>query len=272
MALRVPSLLVEYRARPALGTGVPLDHAQELARLGELRKKAFFVAKLARVHAAPATVESDRMLQMQHLVKQNVFNRVARHARVVEHTADDDCVVRRIIVAKTAASVVLAPGKLRTSHESVKETPVEVVEDLLKMVVMSASGADMFASAHLPHEPRLGGDVVAGNIAAITGVVGAINGLAIQLGEQNVRNRVQYRFRSAFQKVGEPNIEFSLAHADRVVDGNKGIETRVQGRCGRSGSKFAIGFVENFAELWRHVRGRVARPAILIKIAESTKI
>lgn len=214
------------------------------------------------MHAAPAAVESDRMLQMQHLVKQNVFNRVARHARVVEDAADDNGVVGRIIVAKTAAGVVLAPGKLRTSHKSMEESQIEVVEDFLKMVVTPTRRADVLASAHLSHEVGLSGHVVAGDIAPITGVVAAVNRLAIQLGEQNVCNRVQHRFRSAFKKIGEPDIEFSLAHADRVVDGNKRIETRVQGRCGRAGSKFAIGFAKDFGELWRHVEKRLAEAAI----------
>ena len=88
-----------------------------------------------------------------------------------------------IVVAEAAAGVVLAPGKLRAAHEPVEEAAVEVVENFFQMIVMAAGGADVLASAHLADEARLGGNVVAGDIAAITGAVGAIDRLAIKLGE-----------------------------------------------------------------------------------------
>ena len=196
---------------------------------------------------------------MQHLVKQNVFDGVARHAWVVENAADDDGVMCRVVVAKAAAGVVLAPGKLRASQESVEEAAVEVVKDLFQMVVVSAGGADVLASAHLPDESRLGGHVVAGNIAAITGAVHAIDRLAIKLGEQDVGDRLQHGLGRAFQQIGQANVELSLAQPDSVVDGNERIKTNVHGRRGRARAKFAIGFVKDFGELWRHVEGRVAR-------------
>ena len=97
------------------------------------------------------------MLQVQHLVEQDVFHRVAGHAWMVEDAADDDGVVGGIVVAETAAGVVLAPGKLRASHESVKEAAVEIVEDFFQMVVVAAGGADVLASAHLAHQAGFGG-------------------------------------------------------------------------------------------------------------------
>ena len=199
---------------------------------------------------------------MQHLVEENVFDGVARHARMVEDAADDDGIVRRVVVAEAAAGVVAAPGKLRASHESVEEATVEVVEDFFQMVMMAAGGADMLASAHLADEPRFGGNVVACDIAAITGAVIAINRLTIKLGEQDVSDRVQHRFRSAFEEIGKADVELSLAQADGVVDGDESIETHVHGRRGRAGTEFAIGFVEDFGELWGHVERRVAEAGI----------
>ena len=69
------------------------------------------------------------VLQVQHLVVENVFDGVARYARVIEDAADDDSVMSRVVVAETAPGVVLAPGELRTTHESVEEATVEVFED-----------------------------------------------------------------------------------------------------------------------------------------------
>ena len=204
------------------------------------------------MHASPAPSQFDRVLQMQHLVKQNVFDGVARHARMVEDTADHDGVVGRVVMPKAAAGMAPAPGKLRSSHESVEEAEVEVVEKFFQMVVMAAGGADMLASAHLADEPRFGGNVVAGDIAAITGAVRAIDRLAIKLGEQDVGDRVQHGFLSAFEQIGEADVELSLAEADGVIDGDESIETHVHGRRGRAGTEFAIGFVKDFGELWGH--------------------
>jgi hypothetical protein len=36
----------------------------------------------------------------------------------------------------------------------------------------------------------------------------------------------------------------------------------VQGRRGRAGTEFAIGFVKDFGKLWGHVEGRVAEATI----------
>src|SRR3981081_1986771 len=188
MVLRVPKKLAG--GEPGETPVAPLDHAQEFTRLVQFWKAFFFCEKFARVHASPAPSQPDWVLQVQHLVKQNVFDRVARHARAVEDAADDDGVVRGIIVAEAPAGVVSAPGELGTSHESVEEAAVEVVEDFFQMVVMAAGGADMLASADLADEARFGGNVVAGDIAAITGAVGAIDGLTIKLGEQDVGDRV----------------------------------------------------------------------------------
>src|SRR5258708_9949415 len=130
------------------------------------------------------------------------------------------------------------------------------------MVVMADGGVDMVAWGQLADEARFGGNVVAGNIAAITGAVRALDRLAIKLGEQDVSDRMQHGFGSAFEQVGKADVELSLAQADGVIDGDESIETNVQGRRGRAGTEFAIGFVEDFGELWGHVEGRVAEGAI----------
>jgi len=120
----------------------------------------------------------------------------------------------------------------------------------------------VFASAHLADEPRFGGNVVAGDVAAITGAVGTIDRLTIKLGEQDVGDRAQHGFGSAFEQVGETDVELSLAEADSAVDGDESVETNMHRRLGRVGTEFAIGFVKDFGELWGHVEKRVAEAAI----------
>src|SRR5260370_34496825 len=150
------------------------------------------------------------MLQMQHFVVEDVFHGVARHAGMVEVTADDYGVMRGIIVAEAAPGVVPAPGKLRASHESVEEAAVEVIENFFQMVVVAAGRANVFASAHLADELRFGGNVVAGDIAAITGAVRAIDRLTIKLGDQDVGDRVQQGSWRAFTQYDRTDVNFSL--------------------------------------------------------------
>ena len=198
------------------------------------------------------------MLQVQHLVEEDVFDGVARDARVVEDSADDDGVVRGVVVAEAAAGMVLAPGELGASHESVEEAAVDVVEDFFQMVVMAAGGVDVLASAHLADEPGFGGNVVAGDIAAITGAVDAIDRLSIELGEQDVGDRLQHGFGGAFEQIGEADVELSLAEADGVVDGDEWVEANVQGRHRRARTKCAVAGLKDFGEPRGHVERRVA--------------
>jgi len=202
------------------------------------------------------------MFQVQHFVVEDVLDGVTRHSRIVEDAADDDGIVGGIVVAEAAAGVVLAPGKLGASEESVEKAAVEFVEDFFEVVVVSAGRADVLAPAHLADEAGFGGNVVSGNVAAIAGAVGAIDRLAIKLGEQDVGDGVEDVVGRAFEQVGDADEELSLAHADGVVDGNERIEASVHSGCRRAGAQFAVGFVEDFGELWGHVEGRVAEAAV----------
>ena len=91
---------------------------------------------------------------------------------------------------------------------------------------------------------------------------GTIDRLTIKLGEQDVSDRLQHGFGSAFEQVGKADVELSLAEADSVIDGDESIETNMHRRRGRAGTEFAIGFVKDFGELWGHVERRVAEAAI----------
>lgn len=188
------------------------------------------------MHASPAASELDGVLQVEHFVEEDVFDSIERDAWVVEYAADDDGVVCGVVMAEAAAGVVLAPGELRASQESVEEAAVQVVEDFFQVVVVALGGADVLASAHLADEAGFGGNVVAGEIAPITGAVRAIDRLAIKLGQQDMGDRMQYGFGSAFEQVGEAHVDLSLAQANSIVDGDERIETNVQGRRRRVGA------------------------------------
>src|SRR6266850_8379274 len=98
-----------------------------------------------------------------------------------------------------------------------------------------------------------------GDVAAIACTQSAVHGLAVELGEENVRDGMEHGFRRAFEQVRHPHVEFALAKTDGVVDGDKGIEANMERWDRRTGPLFAIGLLKDFCELKGHVEGRVAR-------------
>src|SRR6266849_1062217 len=194
---------------------------------------------------------------MKHLVEHDVLHHKTRHAGMVEDAADDDGVVGGVVVAETVAGMGSAPGELRASHQAVKESAVQVFEDFIEMIVMSGSGVDLLSSAHLADEAGLRSDVMAGDVAAIACALGTVDGLAIELGQQDMRYGMEYGLGRAFEQIGDASVKFSLAHADGVVDGDEGIKPHVHCWNGRTRAQFAVGFLKDFCERGGHVEGRV---------------
>ena len=164
-------------------------------------------------------------------------------------------------MAEAVARVLAAPGELRAAHESVEEAAVEVIEKFFEMVVVPASRVDVLASAHLAYKARFGGEIVSGDIAAVTRAVRAIDGLAVKLGQQDVRDGVKHGFRRSFKQIGKADVEFRLAKADGVIDRYKRVEAKMHGRCGRARAKLGVGFLKNAQEIGGHVECRVSMRA-----------
>ncbi len=71
---------------------------QKSLRLYQLRKQFLFRMKLRRVHAPPAPAQPHRMLLMQHLVIHDIFHCIAWNSRMIEDAANNDCIMRRIVM------------------------------------------------------------------------------------------------------------------------------------------------------------------------------
>jgi hypothetical protein len=218
--------------------------------------------EFARVHAAAAVPQLNGMLQVQHLVKQNVFDGIAGHAWMIKNAADHNGIVGGIVVPEASARMVPAPGKLRAPHEPVKKSAVQVVENFFEMIMMSAGGVDVLAAPDLPDKASLRGNIMARHIAPVAGALGSMHRFAIELREQYMRDGVQHIFGSSLKQVRNPRVNLPLPQANRIVDGDEGIEASVHRGKSSAGAKFAKGLVKNFGELYRHVDGRVARPAV----------
>lgn len=122
--------------------------------------------------ATAASFDADGMLEVKHLVIEKVFDGAAWSVGPVEDSTDNDGVVGSVVVAKHAAGVMRGPCQRRTAEESVEETSVERVEDLVEVVVVPHVGKDAFAAAGLANVFGLFGDGLGGDVATVAiGVV-----------------------------------------------------------------------------------------------------
>ena len=92
------------------------------------------------------------MLQVQHFVVEDVLHRRAGNTGMVENAADDNGIVRRIVMAKAVPRAIAAPCQLRTGHKPMKESRVQIFKDNFKIVGTSLRGIDSLATTYLPHQ------------------------------------------------------------------------------------------------------------------------
>ena len=81
----------------------PLQMFEKSFRPVDMRVKPLLCLEFRRVYAAAAAAQFYRMLQVEHLVIDDVFDRVARNPRLVEDAAYHDGVVGGIVVAEPVA-------------------------------------------------------------------------------------------------------------------------------------------------------------------------
>ncbi len=126
------------------------------------------------------------MLEVQHLVVNDVLQRVAWYSRMIEDSADHDRVVGGIVMGQSAARANLAPGHLRARQQSVKEPQVEFVEDMFQVIEDSTRRLNPLTSAHLPYQMGLGANVLAGHVAAKATGMRRLDRLPVNLGQKNM--------------------------------------------------------------------------------------
>src|SRR6266567_9139313 len=90
--------------------------------------------ELSRMHATPASPHFHRMLQVQHLVVDDVLNHKSGNSRMIEYAADDNSIVRGVIVAEAIAGPVAAPTHLWTRQQAMKKLNIEFLKDRLQIV------------------------------------------------------------------------------------------------------------------------------------------
>ena len=226
---------------------------QEFLSFLELRKEFLFFAKGGGMHQAPAAAQLDWMPQVQHFMIDEILNGIERNARGIEDAADDDGVMRGIIVAQATESLVAAPGHLRSSHQAVEEAKIQVVKNLVEIIVLALGTLNALASAQLADELRLLRHGVTAGVFAVTRSVGSVNGLAMELGDEDVQDGIKHWLGRAFKKIREADENASLAQADGAVDVGEAIETDFKFRQRSARTQIAICLLKNLGESGGHL-------------------
>ena len=206
----------------------------------ELGEEAFFGLELSGVDAAATGFDADGVLEVEHLVVEEVFDGAAGGVGAVEDAADHDGVVGSVVVAEHAACVVGGPGEGGAAEEAVEEAGVEGFEDLVEVVVVAGGGEDAFAAAGLADVLGLAGDGFGGDVATVAVGVGGGDGLFVELGEEDVGDGAVDALGGVLEEVGEADVEATFAQADGGVERGEAAEADVERGNGCAGAQLAV--------------------------------
>lgn len=123
---------------------------------------------------------------MQHLVVDDVLHCVPRHSGMIEDAADNDRVVRRIVVPEAVSRSLAAPGDLRTRQQSVEKPDVQIVKNRFEIVDVPLWGVNLLSTAYLADQMSFARHLLARHVTAVANSMLPINRLAVHLGEENV--------------------------------------------------------------------------------------
>jgi len=211
------------------------------------------------VDAAAAGFDADRVLEVEHLVVEEVLDGAARGVGTVEDAADDDGIVGGVVVAQHAACVVRTPRKGGAAEEAMEEAGIEGFEDLVEVVVMAYGGEDALAATGLADVLGLTGDGFGGDMAAVTVGVGGGDGFFVELGEQDVGDGAVDGLGGMFEKVRQADMEAAFAEADGGVERGEAVEADVKRRYGCAGPEVPVLLFKYGDEWGGHYGLRLAR-------------
>ena len=192
------------------------------------------------MYAATAAAKLHRMSQVKHLMVNKVLDRIAWNARTIKDPADNNSVVRRIVMSKALARVAGTPGHLRTRHQAVEEPGIQVVKNLFQVVVRTLGAMDLLAPAHLPDQMSFSRDALAAGKLAKAGRMAVVDLLPIKLGNEDVKDGVQYVVRSTFHQVREPHQNLSFTQTNGVIEIGKRKELDRENWNRRSGTQLPV--------------------------------
>src|SRR5271168_125545 len=192
---------------------------------------------------------------MKHFVVEQVLNGVARTRGTVEDAAHDNGVVGRVVMAEHAPGMMLTPRKLRTAEQPVKKTRVERVEYLFEVVIAPLRAGVALGPASTANLLRAACDGFAVLESFIAMIVRAVDGLLVNLGDEDMCNCAQHALRSAFEQIGKTYVQLTFTQTDGGIEGNESPEADVKGRHGCTRTQCPVLLLKNGNDVLSHQFG-----------------
>jgi hypothetical protein len=164
---------------------------------------------------------------MQHFVVEEILECVARAGWAVKDLADDNGIVRGVVVAEGTLGVVFAPGEVGPTEQAAEETHVETVKDFFEMEEAAFWAGDALGATGVANEFGLARYSGRGSEALVSKPVGGVYWLfrKVELGQKNVRDGVEDGFRRALEQIREADVDIAFTEADGCVEGSEAAET-----------------------------------------------
>jgi hypothetical protein len=197
------------------------------------------------VDAASTGLHADGVLQVEHLVVEQILDRAPRRIGSVEDAAHDNGVVGGIVVAQRSAGMMGAPGQRWSAQQTVEETRVNRLEDFVEIVMMAGGGGKALAAAGLANLLGLFGYGLGRDVSAIPVRVVAGDRLLVELGEKDMRDGVMDRLGGWLEQVGEADVQAAFAESDGRVQRGEAAEADIEWRDRSAGTEFAIFVLED---------------------------
>ena len=182
---------------------------------------------------------------MQHLVVEQILDRIAWARWPVKDFADDNGVVRGIVMTQQSLRVMLAPSQLRPPQKSVEEALIQRIEDLFQVVVPAFRSAIALGAACTANLLRLPGNGFTVLKAFVAIIVLAIDRLFIDFGDENMRYGAQHTLRRAFQQIRKAYMQLTFAQPDRRIERDESPEADMKRRHRRARAQRAILLFKN---------------------------
>jgi len=202
---------------------------EEAAGSEEIGEALFFFAEFAGVGNEAAAGTAGGMLDVKHLMEEDVFDDEAGDFRAIHATIEKNLIGAGIITAKLAAPGARAPTNVRTAELGIEKNAIEFVKELVQIKVpacRTGGGADAIAAKAVDAVARamgagvfeIGSDEFRGSMAAINAREKKCGG-----GFQNVKGR-------ALQEIGKADEEKVLSAADGQNEAGVGIKGHAEAR------------------------------------------
>src|SRR5437764_3943433 len=238
--------LADYLVEPAL-------------RVVVVREALLVGAEGLCVVVAPAVDEARGVLDVKHLVVEDVFDEPFGHIARVQRLADDDRVVDSVVVAEYCARAALRPRKSRRFDLASEVSLVQALEHSSEIVDAPLGSRDHLAPALAAREVGGAQHVGRARVFAVDPLVEGRRATAQELRDEYEGERAVDAHRRVLENVGEAHVDAPRAQSYGVVQSGVRVVAHVGLGRGALGRERAERFDEERAERWLRV-GHKRRP------------